>query len=866
MIRRKVLALAIGGLMFSATQAATITVTTFVDENGENPNSCSLREAIKASELKSSYGGCSAGKRAETDVIQLKAGTYILDRGELVTKTALEVRGADSIDINARDSISGLYNSRLPLTTTIQATNNSRIFNTAVHRTNLRLQDVILTGGRADGIRTNPNDLNGGAIRAGATLTLERTVFRDNQAVGQGGAVYLEGTQSTLSASNTTFEQNNAPQGAVLSMSCLDNLLLTKRGIDIKQASITNNGSNATQSILDFCGVPTVDVIASTLGQNQVSSQSGSGVLRILDDGKGTRTSSASVLRLTSTTLAEPQGGAALVYDGHAALIISNSILAFNQNFDCRYIGGNELDDVLQVATVFNLIGGNRFVPTNLENAKNMPLSDTCQIPSRLSVIKYVETGEKDENDRPITKPELDLDKLTPAAQESRDNNRYTRDAQRSELLLPLADYGANLKGYLPNPTVFNTLDSAGKPMTITVVDAGHAVNQCGGADQRGVDRASGIKNKITNDIDSPRCDIGALELGQLTVNDDGDAVNGSYVEQLESKRFNFTDQQFANLTKEEQELVERITADETEYKEQFKQNFSYRRVFADVFINDIPQEKVSANATPSSSEFIGFYTKQYEVEAKSFGSGEDVLLTGRDLAATGSGNTDVVKCEWLPEMQRIVIYRTDGGVTRSGEVERCQYTVTSPDGVVVSTGVVQARIVNIRPVAENDTYTLRFGEPQLTFNILENDHDNGDGLIGSDFEPVDRTAFFEDRLLPESQRVNIKIKTPPQLGRLVFEREAPCPDNVATRPQQTCYGGKVTYLVKNTFSPFNDSFKYVVLDADKAESNEATVNIINTATTTEDTRKSGGSLGWLGVLGLMGLAGLATRRRRLSV
>lgn len=36
----------------------TIKVTTFNDEDNENMNTCSLREAITAAEMRKSYGGC----------------------------------------------------------------------------------------------------------------------------------------------------------------------------------------------------------------------------------------------------------------------------------------------------------------------------------------------------------------------------------------------------------------------------------------------------------------------------------------------------------------------------------------------------------------------------------------------------------------------------------------------------------------------------------------------------------------------------------------------------------------------------------------------------------------------------------------
>lgn len=844
MIRRTALSLVISGLMTSA-YAATIDVTTFVDEDGENNTACSLREAIKASELKQAYGGCSAGKRFETDEIQLKAGEYVLTRGELLPKTALIIRGKNSIDINQRDAITGLFDARVPLSTVIRTT-NSRAFNTAISRTNLTLRELIIDGAEADGVDRE----YGGAALVGASLSLRRVILRNHRASLSGGAIYLEGSQSSLNVEDTAFENNSASQAAVLGMTCGDNLKLTSRNIEISRSSLVNNGSANTRNILEFCGIPSVKITNTTIANNQVSTQTNtnSATISLLDDAFGTRTGLASLLDMASVTLVGNQGAAALLYDGRAQLRIVNSILAYNQNFDCRYLPRDDvrLNQLNGVVTRSNLIGGFRRSPSTdptitFDQLLDLPLSRTCELPTNISTPPLVALPA----DKPDTPREIDYSRVT-ASIDNTDSNRYTENSPQTSILYPLADYGVGLQGLLPKK-----VDDATQP---SAVDRGASLNECGATDQRGVDRQSGIKNKLTNTPLSPRCDIGALELGQITVNDDGDGVNRSYVEQMDVKRFNFTDAQLAEFTAAERELVARVTKQDEEYKAQFKANYSFRRAFVDVLSNDVPQEQV-VETNPPTSSFIERYSGQYRiVDVKSYGTGPDVLLT--DQTPVPSANTDQVKCVWIEEMKRLAVYRTDGTATPSGDVERCEYTVEAPDKTR-STGIVQTRISNIRPIAKNDEYTLRRGQESLSFNILDNDNDDGDGPLGSLHEPEDRAPFFNS-----GDRVNIKIKKAPVLGRLVFEREAQCPDNSATRPNEICYGGRVTYLVDNTFSPFNDSFTYVVLDQDKAESNEATVRIINTATTTEDTRSSGGSLGLWGLLSLVGLSMLARRRR----
>ena len=853
MIRRTALSLVISGLMTSA-YAATIDVTTLVDEDGENSAACSLREAIKASELKLPYGGCTGGKRFDTDEIQLKAGDYVLTRGELLPKTSLIIRGKSSIDINLRDGVTGVFDARVPLSTVIRPT-NSRAFNTAIGRTNLTLSELVIDGGEA----VSGSRLQGGAVLVGANLTLRRTILRNNRATTAGGAIFLEGSQSAFNAEDTAFEGNRADQSAVLGMTCSDNLKLTSRTIDVQRSSMVNNGSPSTQTILDFCGIASVKLTNTTVANNQVSNQPSSATIALLDDEFGTRTALASSLDLASVTLVGNQGGAGLLYDGRAQLRIVNSIVAFNQNLDCRYLprDGVRLNELNGVVTRSNLIGGYRVSPSTdpiitYNQLFDIPLSRSCELPSNVSAPPLVGLPA----DAPADTPrEIDYSRVTTAI-DATDSNRYTENATQNAILYPLADYGVGLQGLLPRK-----IDDAAKP---SAVDRGATLNECGVTDQRGVDRQSGVKTKLSNTAQSPRCDIGAMELGQVTVNDDADALNRSYVEQIEAKRFDFTDQQLAEFTAPERELVARLTKSDEEYKAQFVANFSFRRAFVDIFANDVPDESVDESTNPPTSSFVERYSGKYRVtDVTSYGTGPDVLLN--DETPTASANVNEVKCVWIEDMKRIALYRTDGSKTPGGDVERCTYTMTAPDGST-SKGIIQARISNIRPIAKNDSYALRFGEQSLSFNILENDNDDGDGPIGSKHQPADRAPFFNT-----GDQVNIKIKKAPVLGRLVFEREAQCPDNTATRPNEICYGGRATYLVDNTFSPFNDSFEYVVLDQDKAESNTATVKIINSATTTEDTRQGtkgvlsgGGAWGWLGLFGLAGLASFAQRRRRV--
>ena len=72
----------LSAMSLMAAEDTFIYVTTFDDEDGENLNQCSLREAIKTAADNKAYGGCNAGdtRLGQKDRIQLKEGTYTLKR------------------------------------------------------------------------------------------------------------------------------------------------------------------------------------------------------------------------------------------------------------------------------------------------------------------------------------------------------------------------------------------------------------------------------------------------------------------------------------------------------------------------------------------------------------------------------------------------------------------------------------------------------------------------------------------------------------------------------------------------------------------------------------------------------------------
>lgn len=160
------------------------------------------------------------------------------------------------------------------------------------------------------------------------------------------------------------------------------------------------------------------------------------------------------------------------------------------------------------------------------------------------------------------------------------------------------------------------------------------------------------------------------------------------------------------------------------------------------------------------------------------------------------------------------------------------------------------AQFVNIKPIAKDDEYSLQYGSSQeISVNLLSNDSDDGDGPSSTLTSNPNKPKFYRN---DDGAELAVSLIDVPSGITIAADRTGNCPgDDIAN----LCYGGNLRIQVKNNFSPFNYSFKYVIYDAEGLKSEQATVKLVNTATTTNDSRGGGGSLGVFGVIGLMGLA-----------
>lgn len=801
MYRKSLLALFIlATLPVTAATDRTIYVNTTVDEDGENVNACSLREALQAATNNRAYGGCIAGQLDITDQIKLKADTYKLKKPLIITSAAT-ITGSDASNFDVSDPISNLYPARTPIETVIQPEDGQGfiLFDSAVSRAAVNLNNVILKQGKG---------LNGGTIRAGGPVNLNRVHILNSEASATGGAIYLEGVNAGLNATDSLFEGNKATRGAVIGMSCRDNLGYTQHSINLERTSIVNNGSTTSQSIIDFCGTVAGSIASSTIAKNA----SNGNILNYVF-ATDYPLHPDSTLTLNSNTIVENGGVSTLFYGNVGKLILTNTVIGYNNGKSCRYALGTEAAANLKesgVAANFNALN-----------------ESDCELPGYL----YKDTN-------------LKFLKLPIAI---------------GSVLNSLADNGGFLPSYLPKPNA---------SISEKLIDAGEG--SCSASDQRNLTR------NISNIGSNPnKCDIGSIEVANLNAADLLGVSNGSLETPI--KQYEDNIEFYENILKADdvdQKVVQRyknLILSEQQGLEAFKATRAYRQVYATVLDTSIEQEQFNDEKTKTVFQKFGDdFAKNYEMKVEVVGRGSQQYVDSQaDSNLSVKGADSNISCMWEPTLRQILVRRTDHSsfnavTTPAGDYEYCKYTITSrADANIKSEGLVQARIVNIAPIAKDDDFTLVYGSTQpITLNILANDNDNGDGGPGVEGYPTGYNVFYKNEAA--GSFANIKLINKPVLGKLSFEYEQPCPTNSSTRPEETCYGGKITYKPNNAFSTFNDSFTYKVLDQDRAESNEATVKITNTATTTDDTRGSSGG-GSVGLFGLFGLAGLIFLRRKFN-
>lgn len=801
----------LSAMSLMAADNRVIQVTTFEDQNGEDLNNCSLREALVAAKKNIAFGGCSAGNtnRGSTDYIQLKEGEYILN-SELRPESMVRIYGAAALDYNQRDPLTHRYPSIAPLKTSINAQGNSRILNTSDTQASVALYDLVLKNGNANGGgNLNAKDQGkGGAVFVAGPLSANNIEIQNSKAE-QGGAIYVVAhqTERQVNLENAFIHHNQAKVGSVLAMDCQANLVNTRSVIHVNRSSIIQNGSTDSQSTFDLCGQPDLKVSTSTIAQNQANANQGH-IFNLVHSDKHPL-STLSQVSLESNTIVENKAFSTLFYDQHPRIALFFNVLAFNQGKSCR--SAQDLNQLqLNIATLRNAI---------------LPASATAE------------------------QGECDLPEKTSSSYELSKNIDLT-GLSFDQLLQPLqtpSAYNLFLPLYYPKVGVDPSKD------LIDVEGFG-----CAEEDQRGLARVSNATLTLNPDAKNS-CDIGAVEVMRLNAADITSLSNISYERLLDGyqEQIDRTQASIDQNKTSDQALLTQARADLKTLQDLLnhtKAKQQYRAIYIDPFALALKQDEPTAD---------GQFVQLKQLNSENFSIQTEALGIG---AVSGTGTTfnvdkltkdPLFKCEWDAQLQRILMYRLNDKVTELTDSAYCKYTITSKsDSNHHSSGLLEGKFNNIQPIAKDDRIRMEYGSDlKVSFNPLANDSDGGDGIISTLTENTNKPVFYKDHT---GQELAIRFTHIPSSVVLNADRKAPCPGDYA---RETCYGGNIQVQVRNSFSPFDYELRYTVFDHEQALSEEATITLENTAKNTNYEASSGGG-GSLGIWGLMTLLGLVGYRR----
>lgn len=797
--RKAFLTLAVlSAMSLMAAEDTIIYVTTFDDEDGTNDAKCSLREALTAASTNRAYGGCAKGNtdRVQTDIIQLEAGTYSLN-AELQPTSSVIIRGKEPVDYSKPNVISNSYPAQTKIQTIINGQNTHRIFNTTnLNRPSLSLRNIELRNGKSS--------TNGGALLLGGETDLYNVNITSSSAL-RGGAIFLNDSDSSLSYSVGWVSGNTAQQGAVIAMSCLDNLVFTRRKIDLSRMSITENGNTASNSLFSFCGEPTAQLQANTISSNVLNNTQGQ-IFQFSDrltDGGQINLSPNSILKLDSNTIIANTARSVLWYGNTGAKALNHNVIGFNQAKACIYSHG----DVSQV-----------------ESAGIELLANAI----------------------PLSNPSIDCDLPAKASENAQKNSLDVSQLSINDLFstsLPVNDENTNF-----HPVFFPKINSSGTDL----VDFG--TDGCSLLDQRGINRI-GLDSLNSLDATPNTCDIGAIETLKLTVSNLSKA-NESLVQikkSTENRIKAFEDAIADPETKEEViDYYNKELTDQKAFLNELNNLNQYRPILFDPFKLNLPDEFVSPDGKVRKIEHLN--VDNYDVKVEVVGVGK------LDIDKTFLGKfDDRLKCEWKPQLKQIVMYRTDGRITPSGDSEFCTYTLTSKsDSKKTSSAYLIGNFINIVPtVPERVEYTINPKKStQISVNLLAEASDAGDGNRNA-INPQNKKEFYHNA---NGDEVSIYFARVPTPVSIIADRVEPC----ANDRFKKCYGGNIRVQLNNNLDVFSYDLKYSVLDADGASSGEGTLAVLNTETGPGSSRTSGGgSLGGFGLLGLIGLSWLRMRKSK---
>ena len=678
--KKGILALAILSTMsLMAAEDKTIYVTTFDDEDGENVEKCSLREAVTAASMHKAYGGCPVGQvdASMTNVIQLEEGEYKLTR-ELQPNSSLSILGKLPANYRKADVLTNTFPAVTALKTTISGQGKSRIFNTTnLKKPALNLTNIILKDGYSSD--------TGGALYLGSTSVLTNVQILNSKAKS-GGAIFLNDIDTGLTINRGIIQGNDATEGSVLAMTCNDNLVYTNRTINITGVSILGNGSSSSLSTMTFCGQPTAIFTANTITNNIANAQSG----RIFQFSsktpeKSINLSPSASLALVNNTIVKNNAFSTLLYNSRGIKSVQYNILAFNEGGkSCRYADG----DVTEVK-------GSNFL--NIYNAVKLASdNDQCE------TAKELLTDE-------VKKTLVDVSDVNP-------------DTVLSTLQTP-TEYTAFMPMYfLKNLNTDKDL-----------VDIGST--GCAGTDQRGMTR---ILNRDTTDTS---CDLGSTEILSLTATDLA-TINTSVVPIINNYQKEYdTFKGLIDNKETNPEYLPYYNIMMNNYNtllNNTKSDQKYRTLFIDPFALNLPDEAVRADG---GREIKHLTTENYDVTVESLGTGkldEKKQFVGRiDPALRCEWNKEL-KQVLMYRTDDFITATGDNEFCKYTLTMKGSNPVKSSSAYIVANFINIAPIAK-----DANFNIQHGTDQKIDINLLDQTNDDGDGLVSQLSNNPNKSRYY---------------------------------------------------------------------------------------------------------------------------
>ena len=366
-------------------------ITEFTDDNVVNGN-CTLREAIRASNINATVDQCKAGSANIRDTIFLPAGTYTLD----LTNGTSENNALDGdLDITGELRIRGV-SAEYTTVTGMSGQINERVFD-IVNNAEVTFEDFTIAGGRqtsANGgnIRILIGSLDatemvirdgqardGGGISNTGALVLNRSIVRDNQTIGNagiGGGIENAGPL-TLLDSKIIGNEANVNGGGLTHFNGMLTMYRTEVSGNIAGADggglFIDGDCDVQYSLLDanqstrgggyFVNAPQCEVLQSAVLNNTASS-AGGGVYAVQD---------TIARRVTIAGNSAPQGGG--IFSNTGMLLLDTATVA-------RNLGGGGVFNlqgfIVEVVLMAENAGGNCLGTAPSAGAYNLDDANTC--------------------------------------------------------------------------------------------------------------------------------------------------------------------------------------------------------------------------------------------------------------------------------------------------------------------------------------------------------------------------------------------------------------------------------------------------------------------------------------------------------